>query len=223
MTRLFSLSETLAKHFVSNGKQEIEKQIDQHFWSTNPSINEKTTIAYNISIEKKLQKVCSKSSLDSYDIGCTEMAVIVIGTIKAIYSDEDIRRTKLMGRKFVQTFLLHCNNKKNDHYFKTTVLSYLAPTTDNFEQLIKQELPAPTINSPNNEFDEKESIVKTFEESMDDILEFEKIVKNIDHLINETNESKEVPKEKKIESKNNDLLPISVYEILTMDCEQNFQ
>lgn len=179
------------KTFVAYGKQQIEEQINYSFW--NQTENSVKPIAYNINIEQKKQSVCVKPGQTYND---SEVAVIIIGTIKAVHSSDDIRLTKLMGRKFTQTFLLY-RNTDNKHYCKSTVLAFLAPS-DAFK--LKD-------NSSNKQITN---------DSVKEDLEFAKISQSIDELINEENVSN-LRSDSKTESKIDDLLPISMNELFIDD------
>jgi hypothetical protein len=184
------------KTFVAYGKQQIQEQINYSFW--NQTENSVKPIAYNINIEQKKQSVCVKPGQTYND---SEVAVIIIGTIKAVHSSDDIRLTKLMGRKFTQTFSLY-RNTDNKHYCKSTVLAFLAPS-DAFNE-ISMKL---KHNSSNKQ---------VINDSVKEDLKFAKIVQSIDELIDEENVSND-QSDSKTESKIDDLLPISMNELFIDD------
>jgi len=189
------------KTFVAYGRQQIEEQIDQLFWAqTGTNVR---PIGYNINIEQKMRSVCVKLGQTYND---SEVAIVIIGTIKAIHSSDHIRLTKLVGRRFVQTFLLF-RNSDNNHCCKSTVLAFLAPS-DAFNLMINQEV---LIKPTDSLFDEQ-----IINEAAEKDLNFVKIPQNIDEVINQTivNDSKNYL-DSRTKPKANELLPISLNELFS--------
>lgn len=197
------------KTFIAYGKEEIERQIDEQFWSSDETNIGKTIIAYNISIERKEQKVCQQMPSYLFEESPSEVAVTIIGCLKSIHTEKDIPLTKGMGRRFVQTFLI---SKSDTKYIRYSVLALLAPTTDMFSHLIEKELSSPLPTVSGDIFNSQQKTT----ESVDSVseLNFKKIVQNIDKLIDENKDSNKDFCLKKVESVANELMPISVNELL---------
>ena len=192
---------------IAYGKEAIERLIEEQFWGTEVSRFGNTLIAFNINIEKKDLVLCPKTTNNEQSV--TEMAVVVVANLKGVHTEKDIKVTKHLGQRFVQTFLIHSN--ANETIIKSTFFSYLVPTLG----LLNANIRTKTIEAKANEYNDKQNKVNDSIDSSEE-LDFQQIVDNIDKLIDESScsdDSEFVLSPTKIEANRNELMPISVDEV----------
>lgn len=200
---------------IAYGKADIERLIEEQFWTTEVSKCGNTLIAFNINIEKKDLVLCPKTTnYGLYESEVSEVAVVVVANLKGVHTEDDIKATKELGRRFVQTFVIQ--SRASQVLIKSTFFSYLVPKFGLLNANIKTK--AIEVNHKSRD----ESVDEEHNESDDSAkeLDFQRIVDDIDKLIDENSCEKSCDQSldfelspSKVEANRSQLVPISVDEV----------